>query len=177
MRVNTSGVARKVILASSILFALSSAGSLALYFKNKNNNPLPSAIKNQLSFKALYPPSASSLIKIDSASYNYQASDKVLTFTVNYAGSDVIFSQQPAPDSLGSGKDVYYQVLGIHPYAQFKTNLGLVALTKFFKTGDLKPSGQSGVLATEGTLLTANTTGNLTNEQWKDLFNSLSISK
>jgi hypothetical protein len=67
--------------------------------------------------------------------------------------------------------------LGIHPYAQFKSNLGQVALTKFWQSGNLKPVGQSAVLAGSGTFLIAHSEKNLANNQWKELFNSIKITK
>jgi hypothetical protein len=65
----------------------------------------------------------------------------------------------------------------IHPYAQFKSNLGQVALTKFWQSGNLKPEGQSAVLASNGTFLIAHSERNLTNTQWKGLFESLKITR
>jgi hypothetical protein len=61
--------------------------------------------------------------------------------------------------------------LGIHPYAQFKTKLGQVALTNSGNPEILKPVGQSAVLASGGTFLIAHSEKNLTNNQWKNSSN------
>ncbi len=145
------------------------------YIANTNKNPLPTSIKNQVSFKIVYP--AASLAKIDINSYDYQAGNKVLTYKVDFAGSSIIITQQPAPDKLGVDTQAYYPAIGIHPYAQFNTKLGTVALTKFWQSSTLKPTGQSAILATNGTMVLAHSDKDLTDQQWKSLFDSLKITK
>jgi hypothetical protein len=144
------------------------------YSKQTNKNPLPENIRGVVSYKVIYPSNAK---QIDPKSFNYQTDKKTLSFKVNTVASNVVFTEQKAPDALGSDTQAYYPALGIHPYAQFKTKLGQVALTKFWQSGNLKPVGQSAVLASNGTFLIAHTEKNLTNDQWKNLFHSLKITK
>lgn len=148
--------------------------ALLAYLHNANANPLPDSIKKQVSFKVIYP--GSSAI-ISSPAYQYQSDQKILSYVTKYNGVPVTFQEQPAPPNLGSDSQIYYPVIGIHPYAQFSVSLGTVALTKFYQAGNLKPFGQSAVLATHGTLVIANSGHPLTNEQWKSLFESLKITK
>lgn len=142
---------------------------------NDGPSPLPASIKDRVGFKAAYPPKH--VASIDASTYKYQPDQKVLTFTSRFDGADITFSEQPAPPSLGSGTQVYYPALGIHPYAQFNTRLGPVALTKFWQSGSLKPAGQAAVLASDGTLIIAHSDQDLTNQQWQDLFDNLKITK
>jgi uncharacterized protein YxeA len=144
------------------------------YSKQNNKNPLPENIRGVISYKIIYP---SSTKQIDSKSFNYQTDKKTLSFKVNTGASNVVFAEQQAPEALGSDTQAYYPALGIHPYAQFKTKLGQVALTKFWQSGNLKPVGQSAVLASNGTLLIAHAEKDLTNSQWKNLFQSLKTTK
>jgi hypothetical protein len=137
------------------------------------NNPLPSEIKDQVSYKVIYPGTG----KINKASYKYQSVDNTLVFNVNDGDNQVVFTQQPAPSNLGSDGQVYYPALGLHPYAQFKSSLGQVALAKFWQSGTLKPIGQSAVLASKGTLLIAHSEKDMSNSQWKAMFDSLKITK
>lgn len=147
----------------------------AFFFTKNLDDPLPASIKKQASFKIVYP--SKSVATISRSSYNYQQQQQVLAFSTVYQGANVAFSEQPAPSSLGTGSQVYYPALGIHPYAQFKTNLGPVALTKFWQSGNLQPEGQAAVLVSGGTLTIAHTDKSLTNQQWKDLFDNLKIAR
>jgi uncharacterized protein YxeA len=144
------------------------------YSKQNNKNPLPDNIRGMISYKVVYP---SNTQQIDSKSFNYQTDKKTLSFKVNTGKGNVVFAEQQVPEALGSDTQAYYPALGIHPYAQFKTKLGQVALTKFWQSGNLKPVGQSAVLASNGTLLIAHAEKDLTNSQWKNLFQSLKITK
>ncbi|HSX45803.1 MAG TPA: hypothetical protein VLG27_02230 [Candidatus Saccharimonadia bacterium] len=157
---------------SAIILLIGAGG--AFYITHSYKNPLPANIKSQVSYKAIYP---SKTKQIDPASYDYRPDQKTLTFIANVAGNNIVFTEQPAPESLGSAGQIYYPALGIHPYAQFATKLGPVALARFWQSGSLKPAGQSGILASGGTFLTAHSDKNLTNTEWKDLFDSLKITK
>jgi hypothetical protein len=167
-------ISKKAMLITLGILILAGAG-MAFYITKSSKNPLPSDIKQHVSFKIIYPTSNSA--KVDTSSFVYQAKQKVLTFNVDFANTKVAYSEQAAPDALGSDTQAYYPALGIHPYAQFKTNLGQVALTKFWQSENLKPVGQSAVLASRGTFLIAHSGRNLTNAEWKDLFQSLKITK
>jgi hypothetical protein len=159
-----------------IVFAvLAVAGGLAVYLIQRNANPLPDSIKSQVSFKVIYPSSKSG--KLNSSGYQYQADQKALTFSLNKRGTNIIFSEQTAPNTVGNGSQVYYQALGLHPYAQFASKLGPVALAKFYNPGTLSYLGQTGVMVAGGTLVTVHPDKDLTNAQWKDLFDSLKITK
>jgi hypothetical protein len=141
--------------------------------KLTKSSPIPADIAKQVSYRVIYP---SKTHQIAPASFDYEPDQKTLSFIVNHNHKNVVFTEQPAPDTLAANGQVYYPALGLHPYAQFQTNLGPVALAKFWKSGSLDPVGQSGVLATNGVLLVAHTDKNMTNTEWKDLFNSLQLS-
>jgi hypothetical protein len=173
MRLNIHKKLSKIFFASSLLL-LMAAGGWLFYIHQSSKNPLPDSIKQQAGFKLVYPASNA---QINPNSYNYQSNQKVLSFSANYSGSNIVFSEQQVPNSLGTDTQDYYPTLGLHPYAQFKTGLGVVALTKFWLSGSLKPAGESGIMVSSGTLLTAHTSKLLTNQQWKDLFDSLKITK
>lgn len=177
MQLKTSPRSKKVYLAIIAFIVLTTLSSYAIHNRATAKNPFPLAIRNQVTFKIIYPSPAQSAAQIDRTSYDYLAEQKVLTYKLNFSGLELIVSQQPAPISLGTDDQAYYPALGIHPYAQFKTKLGQVALTKFWESSTLKPNGQSGILLTKGTLVTVHTADTLTNEQWKSLFDTLKIAK
>ena len=165
---------KKRPLAVAAMATIVAVAAIGLYLMNVSKNPLPVDIKNQISYKTIYPSKASS---VNQSSYSYRAESKVLTFNVRSYGADIVFTEQPAPESIGSDGQTYYPALGIHPYAQFQSKIGPVALAKFYKSSSLKSEGQSAILAAQGTLLVAHSDKDLTNAQWKQLFDSLKISK
>lgn len=172
LRVNLH-IGKKTAVAILLALILIGVGAY-FYLKQNDKNPLPQSIKNQLNYKVIYP---SDTKKIDASSYSYQKDNKTLSFNVKRENNNIVFTEQSAPDALGDNTQAYYPALGIHPYAQFKVGLGSVALTKFWQSKTLKPEGQSGVLASGGTFLVAHSEKNLTNTEWKDLFESLKITK
>jgi uncharacterized protein YxeA len=172
LRINLN-ISKKVVIVALVILIVATVGSI-LYLKQSNKNPLPPSIKSHVGYKIIYP---SKTGQIDSNSYSYLTDKKTLTFSVNKDGKKIVFTEQPAPEALGSDTQAYYPALGIHPYAQFKTSLGQVALTKFWQSGTLKPIGQSAILASNGTFVIAHSEKNLTNAEWKDLFESLKITR
>jgi hypothetical protein len=167
-------VTKKAMLIALSIVVLIGAGTV-FYIKQSSKTPLPSDIKEHVTFKVIYP--SSHAARIDKNSFVYQSKQKVLTFNVSFASKKVAYSEQEVPQALGADTQAYYPVLGIHPYAQFKSSLGQVALTKFWQSSTLKPEGQSAVLASKGTFLIAHSEKNLTNSQWKELFQSVKITK
>jgi uncharacterized protein YxeA len=165
-------IPKKVLVLLLVLIVAVLGG--VYYSRQTDKNPLPDNIRGVVSYKVIYP---SSTKQIDAKSFNYQTDKKTLSFKVNTKTGNVVFTEQAAPDALGSDTQAYYPALGIHPYAQFKISLGQVALTKFWQSGNLKPAGQSAVLASGGTFLIAHSEKNLTNNQWKELFKSAKITK
>lgn len=174
MRVTLSGNLLKILTIGISVIVISAAGVL-IYELLQPKNPVPTKIKKQISYKVIYPPS--STIVNPNSGYEYKTEDKTLTFSSKSSGATIVLVQQPAPDTLSANGQVYYPALGIHPYAQFQSKLGPVALTKFWKSSSLEPAGQSGVLATNGTLLIARSDKDLTNAQWKDFFDTLKITR
>jgi hypothetical protein len=174
MQLNLSFNLSKKLLAAVFMALI--AGLIIIFFfsKSAGGDPIPPAIKSQLSYRAIYP---NGYGQIQSNSYKYQPSNKTLSYKLHVYDSGIVFTEQPAPESLGKNGQPYYPAIGLHPYAQFQTELGPVALTKFYQSGSLQPVGQSAVLASGGTLLIANSQKSLTNQQWKNLFNSLKIAR
>jgi hypothetical protein len=173
LSVNRKVSTRAFITALVLLLLLGSAAFVVL--KDNNAAPLPKDLKDKVDFRVVYP--AASNAQIQQTSYVYHAQQRVLNFKVYYADTTVVFSQQPAPRNIGSDTQSYYPALGIHPYAQFGTDLGQVALTKFYQSGSLKPFSQTAVMVSKDTLLAASSEKTLTNEQWKKLFDELKITK
>ncbi len=161
-----------------VLSLLAVAGLAALLFGIyrviQSKNPLPPDIKKQLSFAAIYPGDTKS---IDANSYSYKTDDKSLSYELHLGDKRVAITEQPAPESLVDPGQIYYQSLGVRPYAQFQSRLGPVALVKFYEAGTLKAQGQTAILSVKGMLLLAHPDKDLTNAEWKNFFNSLKVSR
>jgi len=165
---------KTLLIASVVAVAIAILFSLWLFLIHPDI-PVPASIRQKAAFEIIYP--SGKTARADSSSFNYQQSQQSLSFTVRAFDSDIIFTEQPAPENAGTGEGVYYPALGLHPYAQFQSKLGPVALARFYESKTLKPRGQSAVLISRGTLLIAHTDRNLSNNQWKQLFESLKITK
>lgn len=166
---------KSLIITISGLLAV---GLIFLFFQIHDTSTIPSRIRQQLSFKTIYPPASN--LTPDQNSFNYQSDQKSLSFNVHYQGLEVSFTEQPAPDSLASGSQVYFQSLGLHPTAQFESKVGPVAIANFYKPGTLESNGQAAILVAQGTMVIAHPVDNnqkLANDQWKSLFDSLKLSR
>ena len=161
-------------LVMAMVIIVVTPGIVFLVLKNRQN-PIPTTIRQQASYKLLYPATHEAILPAES--FKYQTDSNVLSYTAQYAGTNIAFSEQPTPDDLGSDTQDYYTKLNIHPYAQFKTNQGQVALAKFWQSGNLKPFGQSAFMVSDGTMLTAHSDKELTNQQWKSLFETIKIAR
>lgn len=148
------------------------------FWQNRDTSNIPGSIKSQLPFKAVYAPAGT----VAQDSYTFEAERKALIFSLKFDDTDIIITQQPAPDNLAIGSQVYFQALGLRPTAQFATKVGAVAVANFYKTGTLEPAGQTAVLLADDnkTLVLAKPkepNQKLSNDQWKKLFESLKLSK
>jgi uncharacterized protein YpmS len=66
-------ISKKVALILLAILILAGAETV-FYIRQSNKNPLPSNIKNQVSYKVIYP---SETKKINTSSYNYQKDKKI----------------------------------------------------------------------------------------------------
>ena len=165
----------KIRLLAILILVLAGLG-LLIYNRASSDNPVPTDIKKQLSFRTIYPQSPE--IKVDTSSFNYQTDQKTLTFTVEYKGNDIVLTERQAPNGLTEAQN--YQSIGVHPYSQIQTRLGLVALTRaYIVEKTYEKQGQLAVLAAKGTLLIATRTGDkeLSDNDWLNLFNSMKVYK
>jgi hypothetical protein len=165
---------KKRYLILMLLLAFVGGGGFYTYANKTNANPLPDNLKNQISFKIIYPENTG---HIDESSFLYKTESKVLSFSVKKEDKKIVFTEQTAPENVGDGNQVSFQAIGLHPYANFQSKLGPVALAKFWESKNLDPYGQSAFLVSNGTLLNAHSDKDLTNAEWKDLINSLKVSQ
>ncbi len=146
---------------------------------SSSGSPIPKSIAQQANFRTVYP-SDGKIVQGGSNGYQYQSQQKAIVFKVNYQGATISVTEQTAPANLASGTGVYFSALGLHPVAQFDSKLGPVAILNFYKNKTLEPAGQSGLLVASKTMVIANPLDaktRLSNEQWKNFFDSLKQAK
>jgi hypothetical protein len=159
--------------AASFILMLFIAVALVYYFVLRPKpSPVPTAIKQQVDFKVLYPGG----YDIVADSWKYTRSQGSLTFIVRKDDYTTTFTEQKVPLVFQDDAAAYNRFIGsLRPAANFKTRLGMVSLTNFVTTTDFQQAGQGGLLNTNGTLLVAHPSHNLSDEDWRKLFDSLTI--
>ena len=134
-------------------------------------SPIPPTVTKQLTSTLLVPKGGGAVIDRESA--NYSKSEKLLIYTVAYAGTSIIVSEQPTPDSFIDIPDVYTKLVdGMNNYQTFEVNAGTVHLTRPKNLN----GKQAAVLNAKGTLLFAKPAADLSDDQWRVLFNHLQVS-
>ncbi len=163
-----------------IVFLVVTAAALVLYIlAASSGSPIPKTVSQQANFKTVYP-SDDKIVQGGKSGYQFQSEQKAIVFKVNYQGAMMSVTEQTAPPNLASDTGVYFSALGLHPVAQFDSKLGPVAILNFYKNKTLEPAGQSGLLVANKTMVIANPIDaktRLSNEQWKNFFDSLKQAK
>ena len=142
----------------------------------KNNNPIPASISKQLKAPALLPVvnPKSSGFQINKASFKYDATDNVLSYVVNTSppAIKVTITEQPTPSEFIDIADSYTKLVNsFNPFLTFDTPAGTVSVGYPTQLH----GNQAAVLNGEGDLLFAHPDHSLSETQWRQLFNSLSI--
>jgi len=131
-------------------------------------DPVPKSIQNRVSFTIFYPvPSQQTVFKQDSFKYNKSLSQ--ITFVVNFDKRNITFAEQSTPGSFNSSPSFYQSfVQKLGGYATFDAVNGRVDLTLPIQTEE-----QTAIMNAKGTLLFANSSGKISENNWKLLFNSV----
>lgn len=146
---------------------------LWLFIALKPKPFIRAGVKKNIPFTVLVP-SDESLITLDKTSVKYDSTTKLLTYSglINTNGAKLIFSQQPTPESFVDIPQAYEKLItSINQYSAFDSVQGKVYLTK---PTELK-GGTSAVMNTKGVLMFIKPTKDITEDEWKKLFNSLKI--
>jgi hypothetical protein len=160
------------------MYALLAVAALAaivigtiLYFHAQQ--PIPSNIKKQVDFLVFLPQGDESF-RTDRKSFKYDANLKVMSVVISSFGIKNTISEQASPDAFNDIPGYYDKLTEkLNSYANFGTDLGTVYLTR---PDELKGK-QSAIMSTKGTLMFASPGKDLTNDQWRRFFNSLSVIK
>lgn len=136
-------------------------------------SPLPSGITKQAHF-AIFTP-ATDQATIQSSSVSYDSSQALLTYVSTMPnGTKLTFSEQATPEGFSDIPQAYDKLVEqMGRYATIDTVNGKVYLTKQPKAG----SNQVAALNDRGTLLFVRSSKDLSEDQWRQLFNSMALHK
>lgn len=138
----------------------------------KPKPPIPKSITSQANFIILVP--ISPAIVIDSKSAGYNSSLKLIDYNVTMQGVKTVVSEQPAPSVFTDVPATYEKTLAsMNQYSQFDSLEGAVYLTKPQQLA----GKQAAVLLSKGTLMFVKPSSDLTDDQWRQFFNSLVVNQ
>jgi len=147
---------------------------LTIHFWPAAPSPVPAAIKKQIEFSIIYPDPRQYSNKPNQWSYDNK--DSAVQFTVSKDKYNVVFTEEEVPLAYQNDVAAYNRFVGsLKPSANFNVPLGTASITNFVTAGDYEVVGKTGILNTHGTLLLAHPDTELTDDQWRSLFESLQV--
>lgn len=156
----------KYIIVTALIAAVAAGG----YFFLHKTPLVPAKFTRETSFVIFYP-TKNSGATINESSFKYDTSSKVLSFTVNQNGVSMAVGEQSTPQGFIDIPQAYDKLIeSLNGYAEFGTYYGTVNLThpKEFN------GQQSAAMNAKGTLMFVHPTyGQLSEDQWKKLFNNM----
>ena len=129
---------------------------------------IPKKIVSQINFVLLYPDLKKSQGSIKKETIKYDPILKQMSLVVNYQGRNITLAEQTTPDQI---KDIpaYYPkfIESFNGYSSFENTIGKVDLTR-----PKELHNQVAVMNTKGTLLFAQTDSDMSDDLWRQLFNT-----
>jgi hypothetical protein len=157
-----------LVLGSSLLITAVAVGVEA-YIKPP---VVPKNILRQVNFPVFYP-EPNKQIKVQTKSFKYDSSQGQISFIVALDNRSITFAEQSSPDSFGADPNFYSAFIQkLNGYATFDSVDGTVSLTY-----PAQVNSQTAVMNAKGTLLFAKSTGDISENSWKLLFNSLTYTQ
>jgi hypothetical protein len=162
----------KTLRRSIVAIVLLLAVVICVYAYTRGPSAVPSTIREQANFAIFYP-NPTQQIYILPGSFKYDKSLAQVAFIARFAGQSVTFAEQSSPDSFAADPTFYSNfITKLGGYATFSSVDGTVSLTE-----PAQVNTQTAVMNTKGTLLFAKSSGNISENDWKLLFNSLSYTQ
>jgi hypothetical protein len=157
-----------VFIAALVIVAFG-VGGYFLHKRLEKPPVIPQAITNNVNFPIYYP-TITKETTIRQNTIKYSSTQSQVSFIVNDVSSEVTFAEQAAPDTFVNDPGLYPQFIEkLDGSTSFSSIDGTVNIT-------LPPQThlQTAVMDAKGTLLfVSSDSGNLTENEWKTLFNDL----
>lgn len=163
---------RKTVLLPLLVIALAIVITILVALFHNRPAVVPRSILKQVNFVIFYPP-ASQQMTIEPGTFKYAKSLGQVSFIVGFGGRHITFAEQSSPDSFSADPNFYPQFIQkLGGYATFGSTNGQVDLTR-----PSQVNAETGVMNAKGTLLFAKSDGDLSEDNWKLLFNALSYAQ
>ncbi|MDL2342199.1 MAG: hypothetical protein QFB87_03935 [Patescibacteria group bacterium] len=165
-------VSRKVLVIALSTALLLAAASGVVKLSHGAGQVLPPAIASKVNFAVFYPAN-DKLVAVERKSISFNDQAGVLSYTGRLlGGADLYINQQATPESFVDIPQAYDKLIAsLLPYGNFDTVNGRVSLTK---PKELQ-GNQSAVMNAKGTLMFVRASSNITDSQWRQVFNSLKL--
>lgn len=159
----------KFIIAVIMTSGLITGAIIGTVYLVQRQGILPQNIQRQLDFKPFVVSSNSTVLHVNKSSYKYDASQQVLSFTVSSGDYGLLtVSEQTTPQTFIDISDYYTKLLDtLNRYSVFDDSLGAVYL---IQPKDQK-TGQTAVLNASGVLMFVRSNKDLSDDQWRQVFN------
>jgi hypothetical protein len=154
-----------IVLGAIAVVAVITAATL--WYLNRSA-VVPHSIRSQANFAIFYP-QPSRQITIQKKTFKYDQSLGQVSYIVSFDGQQLTFAEQSSPDSFSADPTFYPAFIQkLDGYAAFSSVNGRVDLTR-----PAQVQTETGVMNAKGTLLFAKSSGDLSENNWKLLFNAL----
>jgi hypothetical protein len=162
---------KRIIIGASISLTVIIAVWLFAYV-NDTRSVLPSSVTKNVNYD-IFVPRDTEKYPVLEESVTHNTDTKVLSYATTVNNKQVTINQQAEPDTFNAPElkvSLYQKLLDkMNQYKEIKTDAGTVTLTHPTELN----GGQAAVLDTKGTLLFAQPTVALSDDEWRDFFNDL----
>jgi len=168
-----------LILTVLMLGIIAAAGGVLLWWNNVNGNNtvISKQILSEANFTIFYPKVAAKTAsdwQLEKDLTTYDKNSGVLTLHATQAstGKQIVLNEQPMPGAFTDVPTQYSKMLStLNEYNELQIGFGTVALTHPKELN----GGQAAVANKAGTLIFAKPSANLSDNEWKEFFQSLHI--
>jgi hypothetical protein len=159
-------------LLVAVIIILLGLGSVGAKILLSHKDPLPQNLAWQVHFNMFFP--SSSVVKLDRETVAFNSSTKVLSYKAHTAnGTMVSFNEQAKPVKFQQSPAAYQEMLtSMQIYDELNSREGKVTLTRPQQLA----GAQAGVLLSHDTLLFVQPNGDLSKDDWQQIFDNLQIS-
>ncbi len=162
------------VIVVMVLLTIGTVASMIFYQQSKIESGIPKDILKKTAFSVFTIDPKDKIWSLESSSTTYDKTSGILILNFINSTNRITASEQITPDVFTDIPNYTSTLLNLmHQYAELQTAIGTVALTKpvEFK------GGQKAFINSGGTLMFYTTKEDMTDDQWKQFFNSLIVIK
>lgn len=151
-----------------LVVCVSLAGLLWFGYIRSHHPVIPEVVSARAKYGLFYPEGDSAIV-IQRPTVKYDQSISQVSFVAEYNADKLTFSEQATPEDFYASQDYYNNLITkMGGYYTFQNALGTIHLTN-----DKSLGRQVGVMDSKGTLIFVTSAHTLSNNNWREVFNSL----